>query len=291
MKINPVYLKDLKLNVRSLKFAMMIFAYDFCLGLIMISFLYAGMRRPDGLLVFNYENCNQLLAVISGVELGVIFFIVPALTTGTIAGERERQTLDLLLVSKLKPFHIICGKMSYAITTVIILMISSFPIITMITNTGSISLKVQWQILLLLLVTAIYVSSIGVFFSTIKKGTIPATVWTYGMIMAITLGTIFIYNFNSYLLEDIHFISHDRINMIYYLFLLNPIATYVYIISDTNQTIMAEWIPKYMRSNWVELSIFVQLAVSILLIGLAALKLNPIEYKYSKKILKKGKTL
>ena len=109
--------------------------------------------------------------------------------------------------------------------------------------------------------------------------------------MAITLGTIFMYNFNSYFLEDIHFISHDRINMIFYLFLLNPIASYVYIISDTNQPIMSEWIPKYMRSNWVELSIFVQLAVSILLIGLAALKLNPIEYKYSKKILKKGKTL
>lgn len=280
---------------------MMIFAYDFCLGLIMISFLYASMRRQNGLLVFNYENCNQLLAVISGVELGVIFFIVPVLTTGTIAGEREKQTLDLLLVSKLKPFHIICGKMSYAITTVIILILSSFPIIAMVTNTGALPLKIQWQILLLLLVTAIYVSSIGVFFSTIKKRTIPAAVWTYGMIMAITLGTIFIYNFNSYLLEDIHFISHDRINMIYYLFLLNPIATYVYIISDTNQVIMAEWIPKYMQSNWVELSIFVQLSVSVLLISLASLKLNPIQSKtyknqlykrvLHKKKLKKGKTL
>lgn len=275
MKINPVYLKDLKLNVRSMKFAMIIFTYNLCLGLVIILFMYASMHKVTGQLVFNYENCEQLYSIICGIELGSIFFIVPALTVGTVAGEREKRTLDLLLVSKLTPFHIICGKMSYAVTIIFILIISDFPLTAMVTVTGSISLRIQWQLVILLLVTSLYIASIGVFFSTVKKSTIAATLWTYGMILLITIGTVVIYNLNGFVLEDMKLHSAREFNGGYYMFLINPLATYVYMFSNSRQGGITKWIPTYMKNNWVEFSIFIQLAISVVLLGVSAMHLDP----------------
>lgn len=275
MKINPVFLKDLRLNVRNIKFPMIIFTYNICLGLVIILFMYISMHRQSGQLIYNYVDCDLLYSIISGVELGSIFFMVPALTTGTVAGEREKQTLNLLLVSKLSPFHIICGKMAFAVTVVFIIILSTFPLSAIVAVSGSISVKVQFQLLILLLVTLLYVASIGIFFSTLKKGTIAATLWTYGMIVLVTVGTIVIYNLNGYVLEDMKLNGGQELNGVYYLFLLNPIATYVYMISSTNQSVMINLIPTYMQNNWVELSVFVQLGVSLMLIGASSMKLSP----------------
>lgn len=275
MKINPVYLKDLRLNVRSMKFAMIIFTYNLCLGLIIILFMYVSMHNVTGQLVFNYENCERLYLIISGIEFGSIFFVVPALTVGTVAGEREKRTLDLLLVSKLSPLHIICGKMSYAVTIIFILIISDFPLTAMVAVTHSIEMKIQWQLLILLLVTSLYIASIGVFFSTIKKSTIAASLWTYGVILLITIGTIVIYNLNGYVLEDMKVHSANEFNVVYYTFLFNPLATYVYMFASTRQGTISTWIPTYMENNWVELSIFLQLAISVVLLGVSAIHLDP----------------
>ena len=258
-----------------MKFAMIIFTYNLCLGLIIILFMYVSMHNVTGQLVFNYENCERLYLIISGIEFGSIFFIVPALTVGTVAGEREKRTLDLLLVSKLSPFHIICGKMSYAVTIIFILIVSDFPLTAMVAVTHSIEMKIQWQLLILLLVTSLYIASIGVFFSTIKKSTIAATLWTYGVIVLITIGTIVIYNLNGYVLEDMKVHSANEFNVVYYSFLFNPLATYVYMFSSTRPGTISNWIPTNMKNNWVELSIFFQLAISVVLLGVSAIHLDP----------------
>ena len=258
-----------------MKFAMIIFTYNLCLGLIIILFMYVSMHNVTGQLVFNYENCERLYLIISGLEFGSIFFVVPALTVGTVAGEREKRTLDLLLVSKLSPLHIICGKMSYAVTIIFILIISDFPLTAMVAVTHSIEMKIQWQLLILLLVTSLYIASIGVFFSTIKKSTIAASLWTYGVILLITIGTIVIYNLNGYVLEDMKVHSANEFNVVYYTFLFNPLATYVYMFASTRQGTISTWIPTYMENNWVELSIFFQLAISVVLLGVSAIHLDP----------------
>ncbi|MBR3771261.1 MAG: ABC transporter permease, partial [Clostridium sp.] len=232
MKINPVFMKDLRSNVRSPKFATIIFVYTLCLGLLSVMFLYAGMQKPDGQQVFNYENCNQFTALIGGIELAVILFVVPMLTSGTIASEKERQTLDYLLISKLRPFHIICGKIAYALTAAFVFIISSFPANSIIISTGAVPVKVHFQMLSLFVVTAIFSASIGMFFSALKKKTIPAIALTYMFLVALTLGTIVIYNLNQYILEDMSLASSKNSETLPWMFLLNPVATYCYIILE-----------------------------------------------------------
>lgn len=298
MRINPVYLKDLKSNVNNVRFASFLFLYNLCLGLIVILALYSGMHKQSGQIVFNYNNCIQIFTLISCIEFMIIFLIVPILTSGAIAGEREKMTLDLLLTSRLNTFNIICGKMAYSITSVIFILISSFPVVAMVSNTGAIGIKEEWQIFLLIIVTAIYVASISIFFSTIMKKTISATIWTYGFLLIMTIGTLLIYNLNYYVLQDIQVVQSvaESTKKQAYLFLLNPMATFVYIISQTNQEQYQyiKWFPEVVETHWVELSIFSQIVFALILILLSSIKLNPLSEnlfrKTNKKRNKKRKT-
>ncbi len=274
MEFNPVYLKDLRLNVKSMKYAMLISIYNLCLGLILLLSMYVSMHKINNQIIFNYENCEQLYFIICGIELGSIFLIVPALTVGTIAGEREKQTLDLLLVSKLRPFHIVCGKMAYVFTNIFVLIVSGFPITSLVVVTGSLSLKLQWQLFILLLVTSLYVTSIGLFFSTVKISMIAAVLHTYGVIMFITLGTILIYNLNVYFLEDMRLSNLHEMKGLYYMFLMNPLATYVYVFASPARIGGYNLIPYRIQDNWIELSIFFQLSASILLVCASARRLE-----------------
>lgn len=293
MKINPVYLKDLKSNAKGVKFMSLIFAYTFCLSLTMLLGIYVSMYRKNGQMIFNYQNCNQLFSMISCVELGFVLFIVPILTSGAVAGEREKQTLDLLLTSKLNSFHIICGKMAYSITSIIILTISTFPVCAVVTNTGAVSFQQQGQNLLLMMVTSIYAASIGIFFSTIKKKTILATIWTYASVLVITIGTVVIYNLNLFVLEDmkLYYVAKIVAKVSRLIFLFNPVATFVYINTASNQSSLAQWFPVESQSNWIEFSIFVQMVTSLLFIGISAMKLNPLSDNFMKRKNKKRKTL
>lgn len=94
------------------------------------------------------------------------------------------------------------------------------------------------------------------------------------VIFILTIGTIFIYNLNGYVLKDMKMQKFNEFKGVYYVFLLNPIATHVYMISSSKQGLISKWIPAYMESYLVEFSIFIQLAISIVLIGLSGLHLD-----------------
>ena len=51
-------------------------------------------------------SCYQLLII---VQFVLIILVAPAMTSGAIAGERERQTLELLLVTNTRSFRIVWG--------------------------------------------------------------------------------------------------------------------------------------------------------------------------------------
>lgn len=44
-------------------------------------------------------------------QFGMLVLVAPAMTAGSISGERERQTLDLLLVTNTGPVKLVLGKL------------------------------------------------------------------------------------------------------------------------------------------------------------------------------------
>src|SRR6185295_9683946 len=66
----------------------------------------------------------------SSLALGAVLllaFITPALTAGAVSGERERRTLDLLLVTRASPLGLVLGKLAGSLLYVLFLLLAALP--------------------------------------------------------------------------------------------------------------------------------------------------------------------
>ena len=86
-----------------------------------------------------YSGFLDLYAFVAILEFLLLMFIMPALTSGSISGERERQTLELLFTTKMSPKGIILGKLMSAFNQLMILVISSLPIVLLSFVYGSVN--------------------------------------------------------------------------------------------------------------------------------------------------------
>ena len=110
IRINPVYGKEIKLKVRSVKFAIIIFLFNLMLGIIAITGFEVMFNMHLNPYV-DYSGAAKVFYILISMEIIAVMFLVPAFTAGSIAGEREKQTLDILLTTVLTPEKIVMGKL------------------------------------------------------------------------------------------------------------------------------------------------------------------------------------
>lgn len=140
---------------------------------------------------------QALFALLSLFQLLLVAFIAPAFTAGTISLEREKQTLDLLVSTPMRPGGIVVGKLLAALAFVGLMIIAALPISALVLMYGGASVEDLVRQQLVLLVTAIGLGAIGLFWSALVKRTQAATVLTYATVLALTVGTTLIFIFWS----------------------------------------------------------------------------------------------
>jgi ABC-type transport system involved in multi-copper enzyme maturation permease subunit len=292
MKINPVYKKELKISVRSIKIAFTLLGYNLILALIGLVAFYLTFEG-NGYVSTNYSDILNIYLTISVIEIALVLFLVPAFTAGAISGERERQTLEMLLTTQLRPIQIILGKLSSCISTILLLVISSLPVLSIVFAVGGIQILDLIQLIFLAFVTAIFIGSIGLFFSTLFKKTVPATVFTYGTVIFLILGTIFIvvvtYMMISMNIENQYTgtgtMKEADIGYLLLIFLVNPAITLISMVTKQYgstafvENMFTEFgtINPFIMEHWFVISIIVQLVISGILILLTARLLDPLK--------------
>lgn len=107
---------------------------------------------------------RSLFLVIATVALIEVCLITPALTSGAIAGERERQTYDLLISSLLSPWQIV-WKPALALAFAMLLIFSVVPVISLAFLFGGVSLTEMLIALIGMVATAITYAALGLFWS------------------------------------------------------------------------------------------------------------------------------
>lgn len=187
---NPVLIKEVKLRFRSLKsftgilfylVAMSIFVFGFIF--LATSFSGNGYFRPD--------ESFALFSMMTYIQLGLIVFITPALTAGTISTEREKQTLNILLTTSQTSFQIIFGKMTSSIAFLLLMIVSGLPIYSLVFLYGGVSPVQLLIIFLFYFLTLLAIGSIGVMFSTLIRKTIVSIIMTYGVMIFLVAVTGF----------------------------------------------------------------------------------------------------
>ena len=173
--------------MRSFKTMLVVIAYVAALLLLALAFL--GSFIPDAVYLNTMTRGPMCYLALLIAQFTLIILIAPAMTSASIAGERERQTLDLLLVTNTGSFRIAIGKVMESFAVLALLIVCGLPVMSLCLLTGGVSLG---QILigeLFLLAEAFACVSIGVFCSSVARSTVLSGVLSYLVIILVGVVT------------------------------------------------------------------------------------------------------
>ncbi len=230
---NPVIAKELKGRMRGRQGFILVSVYlaliSFFIGLI---YLFLSV---DGGLPTNSPGYTQVIgkvifSTVVLLELLMISFIGPALTSGAISSERERQTFDLLRTSLLSGQALVFGKLGSAVIFLLLLVLTAIPVESMAFFLGGVGMAEMVVSTLMLVVSIFFYSALGLFFSSFTKRTLVSTVSTYAAILLsfiIMVLLLFLFAvFTSFLYSSSNFqsaVADDIMNVLsWFLFSTNP---------------------------------------------------------------------
>ena len=178
----------MKRNSRSSRISWIIFVCNLLLAVVAFVCYFGESSQLGYLAPVSYSvpmNCYILMTYLLFI---LVVLSVPAVAGGSISLEREKKTLDVLLTTNLNPWRIITGKLEASLGVVLILTVSALPVLSLVVVFGGIGLGGLLLMAGGLLLTGIFVGSIGIFCSVVFKRTTLATVLSYVIVVFLVVG-------------------------------------------------------------------------------------------------------
>lgn len=185
--LNPILSFSATRRMRSLRTMLVVAAYLAVLAgiaVLVMGRLFGGTVTISALR--SGVTCYNVLMI---VQFVLIVLIAPAMTSGAIAGERERQTLELLLVTNMRSFRIVTGKALESFAMLALLIVSGLPVMCLTMSAGAATFP---QILggeLFLLATAFAAVCVGMLASAAARSSVGGGIGSYLMIFGIAAVT------------------------------------------------------------------------------------------------------
>ncbi|MEO1984940.1 MAG: hypothetical protein ABGZ24_30870 [Fuerstiella sp.] len=158
---------------------------------------------------------NEITAFLFVTLMMVIYALNPALACTAITAEKEKQTLGLLIISKLTPGGIVLEKLASRMVPLFTLLLVSVPLFAMAYLFGGVTLSDSMMGLFIVFLTMLQVTAVAVFFSALLESGIAAFWCTY-----IALAVIY---FTLPILHEMGLFSLDIVGLPGEEFLLFPI--------------------------------------------------------------------
>lgn len=189
MRMNPVYKNELKMSARSMQLPVLAVIFNSILSVVALIALYGIRQNYINSGGNPYHSMMILYVVVLTIEVVLLCLFVPSAAGGSIAGERERQTLDILLSSRMTVREIVTGKLLSCISMAMLLVVTSIPILAVTSMYGGMQLGLLYQSAAYVGFFILFAGSIGVFCSCRFKKTTYASISAYGLLIVLTIGT------------------------------------------------------------------------------------------------------
>ena len=122
--------------------------------------------------------------------------LAPALTSGAISAEREKQTMDLLITTPVSTLGLVIGKLVSSLAFVLLLIVASVPLMSLVFAFGGVAPDDVIRAYVVLFVMAFGIGAIGMLVSAVFKRTQVATAVAYLIAFMLTIGSL---AFHTYL--------------------------------------------------------------------------------------------
>lgn len=285
MKINPIYRQESRAGARSFKLPLIVLAFNCVLAVVALLDMYSMITQVRLTAEIQYTSFLGLYVFVATVEFVLLLFIIPGLTAGSISGERERQTLDLMLTTRVTAADIVIGKLAAGLSTVFLLIVSSFPILGLVFIYGGVTFADVALLLLSYVVTAFLAGSVGLFCSAFMRRSTMATVTAYCTMAVLVIGTAAVSYMASGFMEMTAVSGGEGLRWPLYLLLLNPAAMFQALLRERMgiTTGLAVLLPQMdqiremelLGGFWWQCSMAAQIALAFLLLRGAVRHVKP----------------
>ena len=250
---NPVLEKELKLRFRFFKSVSGMIAYLIALLVFLGGFIFVVTQFGGTGGYMRTDQSFAMFIMLAMIQMALVLFITPGLTAGAISTEREKQTLNMLLMTTQTSFQIVIGKLLSSIAFLALLLLAGLPFYSVVFLYGGISPMQLLTIFFFYFITMIAVGSIGVFFSIVLKRTITAMISTYSVMIVLAGVTAFFFFIGVSVqgLGNYYNTTPNFAPLTYFFASINPGALVLTVVSPDLQTGLGEltgikvavWIP------------------------------------------------
>lgn len=297
IRLNPIVKKDLQVAARSMRLSWGLFAYE---AILTLAFLLAlvVIQQENSSIYYSANNIYSyliyLFPVVAIVQVCIVALIVPIVTASSISGERERQTLDIMLTTCMSPFSIVLGKVVSAVLRILFYVVASTPIMALAFVVGGLSWINLFYFILAIILFSVFSASIGILCSAFCRKSITAVIMSFAIYVVI-YGLSYLPMIFQLILGN----GKAGESMLFLLF--NPMVFYeeFFMIIMTGSSLFGEasfsksdvgFITYHLAqgSVWMFVSAACILALSVLFMIIAAWKVNPMNSFGGKKRKKKA---
>lgn len=180
---NPVLQRELLVNLRMKRAFALLFLYQALLDTV-VYFAWPSKTHLDP------TNQNDARALVDLFFIGqylLASLMAPSFAAGTITGEKERKTYEMLLASPLPPPSIVLGKLLASLTHLAALIFASLPIVMLCLPLGGVSPYEVVAAYIGLIASVISFGMISVAASSYFKRTAASLVVSYLVILPLAL--------------------------------------------------------------------------------------------------------
>lgn len=187
LRDNPVLTRELLVNLRSSKSFVLQFAYVTLLSVVVY---FAWPTAEGGITAVSSGAAQSLFEMFFLGQFFLVALVAPTFASGSITGEKERKTYEMLLASPLEPMTILVGKLLSSLTYLVLLILSSLPLMILCFLLGGILLSEIARAYLILILAAGTFGLISVACSSYFRRTSSALVVSYLVILPLALACV-----------------------------------------------------------------------------------------------------
>jgi len=181
----PVLMKEMRSRMRGIRAPILLFittGLTILVGLLIVGLNWISYTSGP------YDTYSNLAEIGKALFIGLVIMegilcavIAPALTAGAISIEREQQTLDLLLLTRLSCSNIVLGKLLSSLGFLLVVLLCSLPVWAISFLLGGIDPAQMFWSLILIFVTVTLFGAIALYCSTryAKTATSVAVAYCY----------------------------------------------------------------------------------------------------------------
>lgn len=193
---NPVLMRELLVNLRSSR--------SFILQLLYVTFLgvVVYFAWPTGGKLVSADLAQRLFNMFFLGQFFLVALVAPSFAAGSITGEKERKTYEMLLASPLRPSSILVGKLLSSLTFLVILIVSSLPLVILCFLLGGILLSEIARAYLILILAAGTFGLLSLACSSYFSRTSSALVVSYLVILPVAVTCVALTQTREVVLRD-----------------------------------------------------------------------------------------